>query len=159
VSAVQSEYSLATRGGAIEDVIETCGAIGAAFVAYSPLCRGLLTGAYRSRADFAGVDFRSMLPRFQEDALAENLKAVDALAHIAAALGHTPAQIALAWVLARAPHVVTIPGAKRIAKLEENAGASIITLSRDVMAQLDLTFPPDSLQGDRYPAFLDSRPR
>lgn len=159
VSAVQSEYSLATRGGAIEDVIAACGEIGAAFVAYSPLCRGLLTGAYRSRADFMGVDFRAMLPRFQDDALAENLKAVDALARLAAALGHTPAQLALAWVLARAPHVATIPGAKRIAKLEENAGASSITLTPAIMEQLDRTFPPDGLQGDRYPAFLDSRPR
>jgi aryl-alcohol dehydrogenase-like predicted oxidoreductase len=158
ISAVQSEYSLATRGGEVESVIDVCGEIGAVFVAYSPLSRGLLTGAYRSRDDFKGLDFRFILPRFEEAALAHNVPLVDALAAMAEARGATPAQIALAWVLARAPHVAAIPGMRAIARLEENVSGAALTLTAAEQTAIAAAIPADAFLGDRYPAFLASKP-
>ena len=158
VSAVQSEYSLATRGGEVEAVINKCAEIGAAFVAYSPLSRGLLTGAFRSKDDFVGLDFRFVLPRFAESSLKANLDLVDALAKIASYKGSSAAQVAIAWVLHRAPHVTTIPGTKSIQRLEENIGAASLHLDQTELELISLALPADAFQGERYPAFLASKP-
>lgn len=139
-------------------MIDACADIGAAFVAYSPLSRGLLTGAFRSREDFKGVDFRFILPRFEEAALKQNLPLVDALAEIAFSRGATPAQIALAWVFARGPHVCAIPGMRAVARLEENRAAAGLALNPDEIAAINAAIPTDAFSGDRYPAFLASKP-
>lgn len=154
VSAVQSEYSLTTRGDGIEAVIEACSEIGALFVPYSPLGRGLLTGALRDATTFGATDFRSILPRFQPDALVHNLMLVDALAAIADAKGATSAQIALAWVLARGSHVVPIPGTRSAVRLDENIGALNVQLSREDLAAIAKAIPAEAIAGSRYPAFL-----
>lgn len=158
VSAVQSEYSLATRGGEVEAVIDLCGEIGAAFVAYSPLSRGLLTGAYRSKADLIGLDFRFVLPRFEEVALIANLTLVDALGKIAASKGASSAQVAISWVLHRAPHMAAIPGTRSLKRLEENIGSTTLALSMTDLELIAEALPVDAFQGERYPAFLASKP-
>lgn len=158
IAAVQSEYSLSTRGGDVEAVIDACADLGALFVPFSPLGRGLLTAAYRSPEDFKGADFRTILPRFQPGALEQNLSVVDRLAAIAAQKGCTVAQLALAWVLARGPHVVPIPGTRRIERLEENAGALGVSLSAADLAAIDRAAPADAIVGERYPVALASRP-
>ncbi|MBI1196961.1 MAG: aldo/keto reductase [Phenylobacterium sp.] len=157
IAAVQSEYSLSTRGPEVEAMVDACGEIGALFVPFSPLGRGLLTAAYRSPEDFTGADFRTILPRFQPGALEQNLTVVDRLAGIAAAKGCTVAQLALAWVLARGPHVVPIPGTRRLDRLEENIGALGVSLSREDMAAIDRAAPADAIVGDRYPTSLAPR--
>lgn len=157
IAAVQSEYSLSTRGPEVEAMVDACGEIGALFVPFSPLGRGLLTAAYRSPEDFKGADFRTILPRFQPGALEQNLTVVDRLARIAAAKGCTVAQLALAWVLARGPHVVPIPGTRRLDRLEENIGALGVSLSPEDMAAIDRAAPADAIVGDRYPTSLAPR--
>ena len=157
IAAVQSEYSLSTRGPEVEAMIDACGSAGALFVPFSPLGRGLLTAAYRSAEDFKGADFRTILPRFQPGALEQNLSVVDRLAEIASAKGCTVAQLALAWVLARAPHVVPIPGTRRIDRLEENVGALGVTLTSDDLAAIESAAPADAIVGDRYPTALAPR--
>ena len=154
VTAVQSEYSLSTRGDGIESVIDACSEIGALFVPYSPLGRGLLTGALRDATAFGATDFRSILPRFQAAALAHNLMLVDALAAIADAKGATPAQIALAWVLARGSHIAPIPGTRSAVRLDENIGALNVYLSREDLAAIAKAIPAEAIAGSRYPAFL-----
>jgi aryl-alcohol dehydrogenase-like predicted oxidoreductase len=158
IAAVQSEYSLLTRGGEVEAVINACREIGALFVPYSPLGRGLLTGAYRSAAAFDSSDLRSIFPRFQPEALQTNLELVDALASTAEAKGATSAQIALAWVLARGSHIVPIPGARSAARLEENVGALNIKLTALDVQHIAAAFPTDRVSGERYPAFLSAPP-
>jgi aryl-alcohol dehydrogenase-like predicted oxidoreductase len=158
VSAVQSEYSLATRGGEVEAVIDTCAEIGAAFVAYSPLSRGLLSGAFRGKEDFKGVDFRFILPRFEEGALKTNLPLVDALAAIASVKGTSAAQVAIAWVLHRAPNMTAIPGTRSIQRIEENVGAAMLPLDAGELDLISKALPADAFQGERYPAFLASKP-
>ncbi|WP_374572177.1 aldo/keto reductase [Phenylobacterium sp.] len=154
VAAVQSEYSLSTRGADVEAVVDACADLGALFVPFSPLGRGLLTAAYRSPEDFRGADFRTILPRFQPGALEQNLSVVDRLAAIAAQKGCTVAQLALAWVLARGAHVVPIPGTRRIERLEENVGALSVSLGADDLAEIDRAAPADAIVGDRYPTSL-----
>lgn len=154
VTAVQSEYSLTTRSDGIEAVIDACAEIGALFVPYSPLGRGLLTGALREATAFDATDFRSILPRFQPDALAHNLLLVDALAAIADAKGATPAQIALAWVLARGSHIAPIPGTRSAVRLDENIGALNVCLSSEDLAAIAKAIPAEAIAGSRYPAFL-----
>ena len=116
-------------------------------VPYSPLGRGLLTGALTAAGELEADDFRRTLPRFADDALAANLEAVAVVGRIAAAHTATPGQVALAWLLARGPDVVPIPGTKRVRYLEENLGALSVSLSADDLAQLDALRPV----GDRYP--------
>lgn len=156
ITAVQSEYSLTTRGDEIEAVIDACSEIGALFVPYSPLGRGLLTGTLRDARAFDATDFRSILPRFQPAALTHNLMLVDALAAIADAKGATPAQIALAWVLARGSHIAPIPGTRSVARLDENIGALKIWLSREDLAAIAKAIPAEAIAGSRYPGFLTS---
>ncbi|WP_052069041.1 aldo/keto reductase [Rhodococcoides fascians] len=145
ISAVQSELSLWTRDHLATSLTWTKDN-GAAFVPFSPLGRGFLTGNFRGTAP-AADDFRSRLPRFSHDNLDANLVIVDAIATIADELGATPAQVALAWVLAQGEHVVPIPGTRRTSRLDENAGAASLTLSSEHLAAL-ATLPEPA--GGRY---------
>ena len=146
VTAVQSEMSLWTRDH-LEDVVPWCAAHGASFVAFSPLGRGFLTGAIGSDARFGPEDFRSKLPRFRPEAVAENQRLVEHVRAIAERRGATPAQIALAWVLSRGEHVLAIPGTQRRRYLEQNVGAAEIRLTPEELAELDRLPAP---VGGRY---------
>ncbi len=153
VAAVQNEYSLMSRAPVIEETIDTCLEIGASFVPYSPICRGLLTNAFKSHDAFSGLDYRRILPRFQEDAMNANLQLIEKVADMAAEKGVSPVQLSLAWVLSRAPNIVPIPGTRKAYRLEENAAATKIPLTqteRDILASL---IPLDAIQGERYPEF------
>ncbi len=151
IAAVQSEYSLMTRDMEA-DIIPACRELGTAFVAYSPLGRGILTGAYRKPEDFSGQDFRTaMSPRFQADTLEQNVALVDQLAEIAEAKGASLAQIALAWVLAKGDDIIPIPGTKKLSRLEENLAALNVSLSADDIAAIEKAVPPDAVAGARYP--------
>ncbi|TQS44749.1 aldo/keto reductase [Cryptosporangium phraense] len=145
ISAVQSEASLWTRDH-LSTTLPWCEAHGAGFVPFSPLGRGFLTGAYRAAA-FAPDDFRARNPRFRPENATANLAIVDAVEAIAATYDATAAQVALAWVLAQGEHVVPIPGTRRVARLEENAGAAGLTLSPADLAALDALPAP---AGARY---------
>ncbi|RYG32043.1 aldo/keto reductase [bacterium] len=135
ITAVQSELSVWTRDY-LHDVVPLCAEIGAAFVAYSPLGRGFLTGRFESPDDIPEGDFRRNAPRFQGENFAKNKAIVDAVREIADAHGAQPGQVALAWVLAQGSHVVTIPGTKRVPYLEENAAADELTLTGEELARL-----------------------
>src|SRR5579864_439753 len=150
VTALQTEYSLWTRDPESNGVLETVREIGIGFVAYSPLGRGFLTGQYRSPDDFADDDFRRYQPRFQGENFRRNLDLVARVEEIAREKGATPAELALAWVLARGDDVVPIPGTKRRKYLEENAGAADVELSDEDLQRLEEAFPADAVAGDRY---------
>ncbi|MER5732887.1 aldo/keto reductase [Streptomyces sp. NPDC002138] len=152
LSAVQTEYSLATRDVEANGVLDTVRELGIGFVGYSPLGRGLLTGAIRSLDGLAEHDFRRVAPRFQKENLDANLHVVEQLEALAGAKGITTGQLALAWVLAQGEDVVAIPGTKRVTYFEENIAASAVALSADDLAALDQIAPHGSLVGDRYPA-------
>jgi aryl-alcohol dehydrogenase-like predicted oxidoreductase len=135
------------------EMIPACRAVGASFVAYSPLGRGLLTGAYRSEKDFAKGDYRMAgNPRFSDGALEKNLRLVDAIAEIAERKRATPGQIALAWAMAKGDDVIPIPGTKKIARLEENIGALKLDLSAEDIVAIERAAPAEAVAGDRYPA-------
>lgn len=152
IAALQCEYSIVTREMEME-MIPAARAIGAAFVAYSPLGRGLLTGAYRSERDFSKGDYRMAgNPRFEDGALEKNLALVDAIAAIAEKKRATPGQIALAFVMAKGDDVIPIPGTKKIGRLEENIGAIKLSLTADDVAAIERAAPPELVAGDRYPA-------
>jgi len=146
IAAVQSEYSIFSRD--IEtSVIPACVEVGATLVAYSPLGRGMLSGRFKAESLGEG-DFRSMTPRFQGEALRANIALVDEIEAIASARSCLPAQIALAWVLGRGEHVMTIPGTTRLENLKVNLGAYEIQLSDEEQATLDTL--ADRVRGDRY---------
>jgi len=149
ISAVQSEYSLFARD--VEDgVLPTTRELGIGFVAYSPLGRGILTGAV-SAGTLAASDLRrARFPRFAEDNLDANLTIVGRLSDIAAQKGVTAAQLALAWLLRRGPDIVPIPGTKRRARLEENAGAVDIVLEPDDVTRIEAAVSIESVRGDRH---------
>ena len=149
VTALQTEYSLFTRD--LEDeVLPTIRELGIGLVPYSPLGRGILTGAI-STGSLEDGDFRASNPRFQGDALDANLALVEQVREIAAAKGCTPGQLALAWVLAQGDDVVPIPGTKRVRYLEENVGAADVELTADDLAALEEAVPRDAVVGQRYP--------
>ena len=150
IASLQTEYSLLARDVEAE-VLPVCRELGVGFLAYSPLGRGLLTGRWRSRADFTADDFRLFSPRFAEGALECNLELVERVAGLAARKRCTPAQLALAWLLHRGEDIVPIPGTKSRARLEENAGAASISLSAADLAALDTALPLGAAQGGRYP--------
>ncbi len=156
IASLQSEYSLLTREVEAE-VLPTCRELGIGFLAYSPLGRGLLCGRFRSRTDFGPDDYRSWSPRFAEGAFERNLELTLRAAELAKGLGCTPAQYALAWLLARGPEVVPIPGTKSRARLEENAGAAKVKLGPADLKRLDEVIPAGSAAGERYPEAM--RPR
>jgi aryl-alcohol dehydrogenase-like predicted oxidoreductase len=151
ITALQSEYSLWTRDPE-DDVLAACRELGVGFVAYSPLGRGFLTGEIRRFEDLAPDDFRRMSPRFQGDNFAKNLSLVDAVAEMALRRGATPAQLALAWVMAQGDDVVPIPGTRKVSRLEENAAAASLELSREDLAALAALAPQGIAAGDRYAA-------
>jgi len=153
IAALQSEYSLWTRDPE-EDMLDACERLGVGFVAYSPLGRGFLTGAIRSPDDFEPDDYRRHSPRFQGENFARNLALVDTVTAIAAGKGCTPAQLALAWVLAQRSYIVPIPGTKRRKYLNENLAALEIPLSDGDLAAIDSAFPADAIRGARYPAAM-----
>jgi len=152
ISAVQSEYSLWERG-IEESVLPAMRELGVGLVPFSPLGRGYLTGAFQSSSGFVADDFRRSLPRFDDQHLAANQRLVDAVKAVAARHhGATPAQVALAWVLAAAPDAVPIPGTKRRTYLDDNLGAATLPLTADDMA--DLNRLAAMAVGDRYPPAL-----
>lgn len=149
IAAVQSEYSLWTRDPETA-VLAACRELGTGFVAYSPLGRAFLTGKFRAAGDFAEGDFRQHLPRFQGEAMHRNLELADTLAAFAAARRATPAQVALAWILAKQPDVVPIPGTTKASRVAENAAAALIGLTPAEVERLDSLFPLGVAAGERY---------
>lgn len=150
ITALQTEYSLWSRDPE-DELLRLCEELGIAFVAYSPLGRGFLTGAIRSIDDLPEDDWRRGNPRFQGDNFQKNLQLVDALGEMAAARGCTPAQLALAWVLAQGQQIVPIPGTRSIGRLEENAAAADIELTRQELDQINRIAPQGVAAGLRYP--------
>jgi len=150
IAALQTEYSLWTRDPE-EEVLPTCRENGIAFVAYSPLGRGALTGAIRTLDTLAEGDYRRNSPRFTGDNLSRNLSLVDRLAEMAVGKKCRPAQLALVWLLARGRDIFPIPGTKRVHRLEENVGALEVTLTPGEIARLDAAFPAGAAAGNRYP--------
>ena len=153
ITALQSEYSLWWREPE-ENVLPACRALGIGFVPFSPLGRGFLSGAVKSRASLAAGDMRLGLPRFQGDAFDHNLALVARLEALAADKGCAPSQLALAWLLARGDDIVPIPGTKRTKYLDSNTAATTVSLSADDIALLNASFGIDDARGDRYPAEL-----
>jgi aryl-alcohol dehydrogenase-like predicted oxidoreductase len=149
IAAVQSEYSLWAREPEAH-MLAACAELGTTLVAYSPLGRAFLTGAL-DKTSLAANDFRNMLPRFSGEASDANQAMVDGLSRFAANKGMSNAQVALAWLLCKHPHVVPIPGTRRINYLEQNAAAAGFELSASEVAELDALFPPDAVAGGRYP--------
>ncbi|MBG0832572.1 aldo/keto reductase [Planomonospora sp. ID67723] len=150
IAALQSEYSLFTRG-IEEEILPAARELGVALVAYSPISRGLLGGALPPVEEMPDDDFRKHLPRFTGERGASNEALVADVRKIAEEAGCTPAQLALAWVLSRGEDVVPIPGTKRLSYLEENAAAADVRLSADVLAALEAAVPSGAVRGDRYP--------
>ena len=151
ITSVQTEYSLWSRDPEAE-VLPTCRELGIGFVAYSPLGRGFLTGRFRAAADLAPDDYRRFHPRFQGDNLERNQELLRRLEALAAEKRCTPAQLALAWLLARGDDIVPIPGTKRRKYLEENLGALDVRLSPADVERLDALFPAGAAEGHRYGA-------
>jgi aryl-alcohol dehydrogenase-like predicted oxidoreductase len=150
VAALQTEYSLWTRDVENDDVLATTRELGVAFVAYSPLGRGFLTGTFRSADALGAGDSRLRQPRFMGDNLIANLRLADAVVALAERKGCTPAQLALAWLL-RDDNVIPIPGTKTVKHLEDDAGAVAVTLDDADLAAIDAALPPGAAAGDRYP--------
>jgi aryl-alcohol dehydrogenase-like predicted oxidoreductase len=154
VSALQSEYSLWWRAAEAE-TLPLLEQLGIGFVPYSPLGRGFLTGAIDATTSFGTGDFRSTLPRFTPQARNANQALVDLLGRVAARKQATPAQIALAWLLAQKPWIVPIPGTTKLKRLEENIGAVAIELTPDDRREIDTAASRITVQGDRYPEQLE----
>jgi len=150
VTAVQSEYSLWWRGPEAE-ILPTLQELGIGFVPFSPLGAGFLTGKLDETSRFGSTDFRAKVPRFAPDALKANLALVDLLRSVAERKGATPAQIALAWLLAQKPWIVPIPGTTRLERLEENLGALDVVLTPDDLRQIDVAASKIEVRGARLP--------
>jgi aryl-alcohol dehydrogenase-like predicted oxidoreductase len=153
VTALQSEYSLWWRKPE-QEVIPTLEELGIGFVPYSPLGKGFLTGRIDENAKFDSTDFRSKLPRFTPEALKANQAVVDLLGRIAKQKGATPAQIALAWLLAQKPWIAPIPGTTKLSRLDENLGSLAIKLTADDLNEIDTESSKITVEGDRYPEAL-----
>ncbi|MGO9519661.1 MAG: aldo/keto reductase [Candidatus Korobacteraceae bacterium] len=153
LTALQSEYSLWTRTPE-KEVIPTLEELGIGLVPYSPLGKGFLTGAIKENTTFDSSDFRSTLPRFTPEALKANQALVDLLGKIGGRKKATPAQIALAWLLAQKPWIVPIPGTTKLSRLDENIGALAIELTPDDLREIDSAASRITVQGDRYPEHL-----
>jgi aryl-alcohol dehydrogenase-like predicted oxidoreductase len=154
VTAVQSEYSLWTRG--IErEILPTLEELGIGLVPYSPLGRGFLTGKIDETTTFDASDFRASLPRFTPEARRANQALVDLLRRIGTRTGATPAQVALAWLLAQRPWIVPIPGTRKLGRLEENIGATAVELAAPDLAEIQAAASTFTVQGGRYPDQLE----
>ena len=154
VTAVQSEYSLWTRGPE-KEVLPTLEELGIGFVPYSPLGKGFLTGKMDQSTKFDSSDFRNILPRFTPEALKANQALVGLLSKIAQRKKGTPAQIALAWLLAQKPWIVPIPGTTKLPRLEENLGAAAIELTHDDLREIESAAAKIAVQGARYPEHIE----
>ena len=156
VTAVQSEYSLWWRRPE-EELLPTLEELGIGFVPFSPLGKGFLTGTIDDKTTFVSSDFRNIVPRFTPEARRANQTIVDVLRNIAERKQATPAQIALAWLLARKQWIVPIPGTTKLARLEENIGAAAIRLPSDDLRQIESAASHITIQGARYPEHLEKR--
>ncbi len=156
VAALQSEYSLWWREPE-NDILPVLEELGIGFVPFSPLGKGFLTGAITEQTTFDAKDFRNIVPRFSTDARKANQTLVDLLGEIAAARKVTPAQIALAWLLAQKPWIVPIPGTTKLHRLEENIGAAAVELTAQDLASIEQAVSGITVQGNRYPAHLQAR--
>ena len=153
VTALQSEYSLFWRQPE-EEVLPVLEELGIGFVPFSPLGKGFLTGKIDEKTQFDKTDFRNIVPRFTPEARKANQTIVDLLTRVAAGKKATPAQVALAWLLAQKPWIVPIPGTTKLSRLEENAGAVSVELSADELREIDRAASAIQLQGERYPEAL-----
>ncbi len=156
LTAVQSEYSLWWRRPE-EEVLPTLEALGIGFVPFSPLGKGFLTGKIDENTTFDSSDFRNIVPRFTPEARKANLALVDLLARIAELKMATPAQIALAWLLAQKPWIVPIPGTRKLERLDENIGAAAVELTSGDLREIDSAASKITIQGARYPENLEKR--
>lgn len=156
VTAVQSEYSMWWREPE-QELLPALKELGIGFVPFSPLGKGFLTGAVAEGASFGSDDFRSIVPRFSQEALRANQALIRQIEQIASAKGVTPAQIALAWLLAQAPWIVPIPGTTKLHRLEENLGSASVVLGEADLASIDKALASISILGDRYPESMKSR--
>ena len=154
VTAVQSEYSIWTRGPE-KEVLPALEELGIGFVPYSPLGKGFLTGKFNENTKFDSSDFRSTLPRFTAEALKANQALINLLASIGKRKKATPAQIALAWLLAQKPWIVPIPGTTKLERLEENTGAASVELTSNDLREIDSAASKITVQGARYPEKLE----
>jgi len=155
VTALQSEYSLWTRGPEAE-VIPTLEELGIGFVPYSPLGKGFLTGKMDENTQLASGDFRNILPRFTPEARKANQTLVDLLGEVAKRKGATPAQIALAWLLTQKPWIVPIPGTTKLTRLEENLGAVAVELTAEDLSEIEKAAAEITVQGARYPEQIEA---
>jgi aryl-alcohol dehydrogenase-like predicted oxidoreductase len=155
VTAVQSEYSLWFRRPEHNGVLAALEELGIGFVPYSPLGKGFLTGKMDHTTTFESTDFRSRLPRFAADAMKANQAMVDLLNQIAARKKATPAQIALAWILAQKPWMVPIPGTTKLSRLDENDGAAEIQLTAEDLREIETASSKIKVEGERYPEALE----
>jgi aryl-alcohol dehydrogenase-like predicted oxidoreductase len=155
VAALQSEYSMWWREPELE-ILPTLEELGIGFVPFSPLGKGFLTGAIDADTTFGIKDLRNMIPRFAREARDANLVVVDLLTQIAARKQASPAQIALAWLLARKPWIVPIPGTTKLHRLEENVGAVDVELTPDDLGEIERALANITIEGERYPAFLEA---
>jgi aryl-alcohol dehydrogenase-like predicted oxidoreductase len=156
VTAVQSEYSLWWRRPE-EDVLPTLEELGIGFVPFSPLGKGFLTGKVDENSEFTSNDIRSTIPRFTSEARKSNHAIVDLLGNIAQRRNTTPAQIALAWLLAQKPWIVPIPGTRRLERLDENLGSVAVELTSDDLRDIDTAASQITVQGARYPEHLEQQ--
>lgn len=156
VTAVQSEYSLWWRRPE-DELIPTLEELGIGFVPFSPLGKGFLTGKIDENTKFDATDFRNIVPRFTADARKANQGVVDLLTRIAKEQNATAAQVALAWVLAKKPWIVPIPGTTKVPRLEENLGAASMTLSAETLLEIETAASSIAIQGERYPEALEKR--
>lgn len=154
VTAIQNEYSLWTRGVETNGILDACEELGIGLVPYSPLGKGFLTGTIGTNTKLEANDFRKSLPRFAPDALQKNQALVDLLKRIGTEKQATPAQIALAWLLAQRPWIVPIPGTTKLHRLEENLGAVDVDLTADDLAEIKTAAAAIHIEGERYPEHL-----
>ena len=157
IAAIQSEYSLWWREPETNGVLAACEELGMGFVPFSPLGKGFLTGTIDETTTFDSSDFRNIVPRFTAENRKANQAVVDLLARIAAEKKATPAQIALAWLLAQKPWIVPIPGTTKLHRLEENLGAAAVELTADDVRQIEAAAAQITVQGARYPEHLQQR--
>jgi aryl-alcohol dehydrogenase-like predicted oxidoreductase len=154
ITALQNEYSLWTRGPETNGILQACEELGIGLVAYSPLGKGFLTGAMGKDSKIAENDFRKILPRFTPEAMEKNQALIDLIRRVGDEKKATPAQIALAWLLARKPWIVPIPGTTKLHRLEENLGAADIQLAASELAELEDAAAKIQVEGERYPEQL-----
>jgi len=154
ITALQSEYSLWTRRPE-DEVIPTLEELGIGFVPYSPLGKGFLTGKIDEKTKFDSNDFRNIIPRFAPEARKANQALVDMITKIGELKKATPAQIALAWLLAQKPWIVPIPGTTKLHRLEENIGAAEVKLTKDDIRELETALSQIKVQGERYPESME----